>query len=212
MSEFEKEISEAVRNYDIEKVETIIEQQLLAYPNNIDLLIRLAVTVLTVPLVDYPKSLACIHRIYEQDEKNVAATFLECCVHYYHLAGIDDELVRKINNIDVTSAYTNSIKRLILSWHFAVTDKEKQVEMLRQAIAFDPNNVESYIQLGSILIEQDNIKEGRSLIKKALGNIKLVYDENTIFDFSDFNEYLNQKVRGIHLSNENKKTIERMLL
>ncbi|MGN7761429.1 tetratricopeptide repeat protein [Paenibacillus sp. 22594] len=212
MNEFEKEISEAVRNYDIEKVETIIEQQLLAYPNNIDLLIRLAVAVLTIPLVDYPKSLACIHRIYEQDEKNVAATILECCVHYYHLAGIDEGLVRKINNIDVTNTYASSIKRLILSWRFAVTDKEKQVEMLRQAIALDPNNVKSYIQLGRIFINQGNVLEGRSLIKKALENIKLVYDKNTIFDFSDFNEYLNQKVRGIHLSNENKKSIERMLL
>ncbi|OKP90889.1 hypothetical protein A3844_03255 [Paenibacillus helianthi] len=177
-----------------------------------DLLLRLAVTVLTVPLVDYPKSLACIHRIYEQDEKNGAATILECCVHYYHLAGIDEELVRKINNINATNTYVNSIKGLILSWHFAVTDKEKQVEMLRQAIALDPNNVESYIQLGRIFIDQGNVIEGRSLIKKALENIKLVYDKNTILDFSDFNEYLNQKVRGIHLSNENKKIIERMLL
>lgn len=212
MNNYEKEISEAIENYDIEKAETIIEQQLLVYPNNIDLLIRLAVAVLTVPLVDYPKSLACINRIYKQDEKNRAATILECCVHYYHLAGIDEKLARKINNIDVNNAYTDSIKRLILSWHFAVIDREKQVEMLSQAIALDPNNVESYIQLGRIFIDQGNVTEGRSLIKKALKNIKLVYDKNNIFDFSDFNEYLNQKVRGIHLSNENKKIIERMLL
>ncbi|WP_218618699.1 lipopolysaccharide assembly protein LapB, partial [Paenibacillus sp. P3E] len=72
------------------------------------------------------------------------------------MAGIDEELVRKINNINATNTYVNSIKGLILSWHFAVTDKEKQVEMLRQAIALDPNNVESYIQLGRIFIDQGN--------------------------------------------------------
>lgn len=59
MNEFEKEIFEAVRNYDIEKVETIIEQKLKITPNDIDLLMRLAVTLINVPLVDYGKSLAC---------------------------------------------------------------------------------------------------------------------------------------------------------
>lgn len=136
---------------------------------------------------------------------------MECCIHYYHLGGIDENLVSKINNIYVFNSDISSIKKLILSWYFADTDKIKQLEMLRGSIAINPNNVNSYMQLGSILIEQGNVKEGRSLIKKALENIKLVYDQNTIFDFSDFNEYLNQKVRGIHLSNENKKTIERML-
>ncbi|WP_375105169.1 tetratricopeptide repeat protein [Paenibacillus sp. RS8] len=211
MNEFEKEIFEAVRNYDIEKVETIIEQKLKITPNDIDLLMRLAVTLINVPLVDYGKSLACLSRILEYDKKNVEATILECCIHYYHLGGIDENLVSKINNIYVFNSDISSIKKLILSWYFADTDKIKQLEMLRGSIAINPNNVNSYVQLGSILIEQGNVKEGRSLIKKALENIKLVYDQNTIFDFSDFNEYLNQKVRGIHLSNENKKTIERML-
>lgn len=208
----EKEIFDALTEYDVEKVENIIELQLIEYPNDIILLLRLAVTVLNVPLVDYPKSLNCLKHIFELNKNNVEATILECCINYYHLAGIDEKLVRKINNLDIFDTDINSIKMLILSWHFANKDRIQQVQMLRQAIALSPNNVFPYVQLGRISLEQGNITEGRSLIRIALENIKLVYGVNTYHDFSDFNEYLNEKVRGIHLSIENKKIIEQMLL
>lgn len=128
MNEFYEEISEAINNYNIEKVETIIESQLVIEPNNIDLLLRLAVTVLTVPLVDYAKSIVCLNRIFEYDKKNVAATILECCIHYYHLAGIDENLVNKIKCIDDTDSDICSLKKLILSWYFEDKDKTKKLK------------------------------------------------------------------------------------
>lgn len=84
--------------------------------------------------------------------------------------------------------------------------------MLRESIECNPSNVNPYVQLGRVLIERGDITEGSSMIKKALENIKFVYDKNTTFDFSDFNEYLNQNMRGIHLSNEVKETIEQMIV
>jgi len=134
LGNMEKEIFDALTVYDVEKVENIIEQQLIEYPNDINLLLRLAVTVLNVPLVDYPKSLNCLKHIFELNKNNVEATILECCINYYHLAGIDDKLVRKINDFHILDADINSIKMLILSWHFASKDRNQQIQMLRQVL------------------------------------------------------------------------------
>ena len=61
-------------------------------------------------------------------------------------------------------------------------------------------------------IEKGECIKGKELIKKSLKNIKLVYDETTIVDFTDINEYINEYITGVHLTYINKTAIEELLI
>lgn len=70
--------------------------------------------------------------------------------------------------------------------------------------------VYNYKELGEVYIEQGDLVKGKELIKKAYDNIVNVYD-GIPYDTTDINEYINEYVKGTHLSDINKETIEEML-
>lgn len=211
MNQIDKELNLAIKNFDIEKAEKIIEKQIKNDTKNIELWFKLAVIELTVALVDYIKSLECINKILDIDKNNVLALILECCIHYYHLGGINEDLFNKLNLIRTNDEDVLSIIKYIMSLYYEDLDINKQKELLEQSICLCNNYVTNYEELGKIYIIQGDLDKGKKLIKKAYDNIKLVYNEEEICDFTDVNEYINEHVKGIHLSWINKERIEELL-
>ncbi|WP_242832627.1 tetratricopeptide repeat protein [Clostridium saccharoperbutylacetonicum] len=163
-----------------------------------------------VPLVDYVKCLDCIEHLYEIDKNNIYALIIECCVYQFHLGGIDEKLFRKLNNINDDNKKTMSIIKYIMSWYYRDNDEKNMISLLEESISLYDRYVSSYEKLGKVCIKQGNIIEGKKLIRKALNNIELIYDKDSIVDFTDFNEYIAENVIGIHLSSFNKERIEKI--
>lgn len=211
MNQIDKEMDVAIKNFDVEKAEEIIERRIKNDNRNIKLWFKLAVIELTVPLVDYIKSLECVNKILDIDKNNVLAVILECCIHHYHLGGINEDLFNKLNLIRTNDNDVLSMIKYIMSLYYEDLDINKQKELLEQSICLCNDYVTNYEELGNIYIIQGDLDKGKKLIKKAYDNIKLVYNEEELCDFTDVNEYINEHVKGIHLSWINKERIRELL-
>jgi len=203
-----KELDLAIKELNVLKAEELIEEELKIDENNIELWLKLSVTELCVPLVDYVKSLDCIEHVYEIDKNNIYALIMECCVYQFHLGGIDEQLFSKLNNIEDSSKQTMSIIKYIMSWYYRDNDMKNTISLLEESISLCDRYVSNYEKLGRIYIKQKKIVDGKKLIEKALNNIELVYDKDSISDFTDINEYIAEYVIGIHVSSLNKERIE----
>lgn len=206
----DKELELAIKELNVLKAEELIEVALKDDDNNIELWLKLAVTELCVPLVDYVKCLDCIEHLYEIDKNNIYALIVECCVYQFHLGGIDENLFSKLNNIEDDNKRTMSIIKYMMSWYYRDNDIKNIISLLEESISLCDRYVYNYEKLGKIYIKQGNIVEGKKLIKKALNNIELIYDKESISDFTDINEYIAENVTGIHLSSFNKERIKKL--
>lgn len=211
MKNYDELLTHAIKNYDVETAEAILENQLSINKDDTELWLKLAVTELSVPLVDYIKSLECLDKVYALDRDNISAVLLECCVNYYHLGGIDEELFNKLKLMDIEDKGILSILKYVMSWHYKGIDIDAQQNLLEESIEFCNNNVRNYEDLGKIYISKGLIDKGKELIKQAVKNIEFIYDDNSEYDFTDINEYFNEKLKGIHLSRENKEIMEELL-
>lgn len=201
----------AIRQLDVMKAEELIEEELKKDLYNKDLWLKLSITELCVPLVDYEKSLECIAKIYAIDKNNIYALIIECCVYYFHLGGVDERLFSKLNSINEDNKHIMSIVKYIMSWYYRDSDIESKTNLLEESIYLYDRYVSNYEKLGAIYIKQGKVAQGRKIIKQALNNIELVYDKGFISDFTDVNEYIAEYVTGIHLSSSNKERIEKLL-
>ena len=52
-------------------------------------------------------------------------------------------------------------------------------------------------------MKKERIRKGQELIKKGLDNVKLVYTDDTIYDELSVEEYFNENIKGIHLTDSN---------
>ena len=106
-----------------QKVYNLIEEQLKYESNDIELWISLAITIVTVPIVDYEKSIACLERALAIDNNNPIALIILAHVYEYQLGGIDDMLLHQIKNLRTDSDEINSMLKYISSWSYAKLKK-----------------------------------------------------------------------------------------
>lgn len=210
MMKLQEELEETIKNLDVEQAEVVIESQ-LKYNYNIDLLLKLAVTVLCVPLVDYNKSLACVKNVYEIDENNFQAIILECCIHYYHLGGIDSELFSKLNRINNVSDKDLSIVKYVMSWYYENNDIKNYMLCLQESTNLCKEYVENYKDLGLLYLKQGQISKGLEYLKKALSNIQQVYSDD-IHDFTSVQEYFDEMITGIRITSIGRNSIKEIIL
>ncbi len=211
MKEYNRELRSSIENFDVELAEEIIEKQLELDNNNVNLWVKLAVTVLCVPLVDYGKSLECIDKVNSLEENNIFSTLLESCIYRYHLSGIDERLLNKLDSITTNDDELLSMTKYLMSVHYQDTNVNMQMKLLEESIRLCNNHVSNYEELGKLYIRGGNLSKGQELLKKAYDNIVFVYNDESLYDFTDVNEYLLEYVKGTHVSSANKVRLRELI-
>ncbi|WP_253287556.1 tetratricopeptide repeat protein [Clostridium bornimense] len=212
MNNFEKDLQLAINDFDVYKAEEIIENKLKDDNENIDLWIKLGVTVLCPPLVDYEKALKCVEKIYELDNDNLYALILECYTHHFELGGVDSKMYHKLNNIKTDNKKLLSMIKYIMSWYYRFEDYENREKLLIESINLCDRFVCNFNELGYIFFRQNKLSESQAMYKKALDNIQLVYPKENYIDFTDIKELIFEEILGIHITDSNKEYIEKSLL
>ena len=212
MNNIEKKLQLSINDFDIYKAEEIIEKELAKNNKNIELWVRLAVTVLCPPLVDYEKALKCVERIYELDNDNLYALILECYTHHFELGGLDNRMFLKLNNIKTDNKKLLSMINYIMSWYYRFDDYENREELLNESINLYDTFVYNFKDLGDIFFHKNKFLEAQAMYEKALTNIQLVYPKNNCIDFTDINELIYEEILGIHITYINKESIDESLL
>ena len=199
---------------ELEKIESLIENKLKEDPSNIALWLRLAILELVPPLVDHEKSIDSLNRALAIDKNNAIATLLLAYVNYYCVAGIDEELMNKLNSISTDDNEINSMLKYVASWFYIDKDPKFEEMLLQESINSSEDHVYNYVHLAKLYFKQGRNQEAVVLVKKALDNIKKIYslnDSKEGYDFTDVNKFLNERIKGICLTDSNLKFIKELL-
>lgn len=148
----------------------------------------------------------CLKKIYEYDKSNVYATMLHAYIAA-HDSHIDDELFEKLCNVKTHNLELQSMIEYLKSYYYFLKNDTLNEKVLQNSVALCDKHVWNLVNLGRIYIKKGDYKEGQRLIKKALSNIEYTYDEHPIEDQLDLNEYFNETIKGIHLTDSNYNSI-----
>lgn len=191
-----------------------LEQKLDQNPRNIDILFQLALLEIMPPEGDDIKCTAYLEQILALDKDNIEALLLLAYLKYYCLfEEADEHLMNKLSSFKSSSAELDSILRYAASWFFQFKgNDEQEIFFLKESISLDQKNVWPYFKLAQSYFSQSKNLEAKELIRKALGNIKKVYDDSfDDYDKTSLNDFLNHNIRGIYVTKPQKEIIEEML-
>ena len=193
----------------------LVGEQLKHESNDIGLWLSLAIVVFAPPHGDEIWSIECLQKALAIDKNNVTAILILAYVYEYGLGGIDDELLKKIESLHTNSNELNSLLKYVASWSYASHKKNdplSEERLLKESIQFCNNHVWNYIHLAWLYFDQHRDTEARELVKKAVSNVQKTYTAHVHNDdLTNVNEFLNEHIKGIFLTDVNLEIIKELL-
>jgi tetratricopeptide (TPR) repeat protein len=209
-----KKIIEFNKNDKHEKIKILLEDELKNKPSNIELLLRLAIFELWCPDWSDEKSKILLERVFKVDRDNAVALLILAYIYeYYELSGISEQLMNRLNSLVLENPETSSMLKYVESWFYADKyDYINQEKLLQESINLYDGYVYNYVNLAKLYFLQGKKEKAKEYVIAALKNVKKVYSvNNQNYDPTDYNEFINEKIKGIHLTEENLKFIEELL-
>ena len=203
------------REENYEELYSVVEQELKTGIHTADVWIKLAIAIIVVPIVDYEKSIACAEKALAIEHNNPIALIVLAHVYEYQLGGINDMFLHQIKNLDAGSDETNSMLKYVASWSYSdgkKNDPDIEEQLLKESISLWGGHVWNYMHLVRLYGRQNRYLEINNLIYKALSNIKKVYDGTICFNVTDIDEYINEHIKGIYLTNTCVELIKEKLV
>lgn len=189
-----------------------VENQLTRKYTDSVLLFSMAITIIAPPNVDPHLSIACLEKILVHEKDNPIALILMTYVYRHYLGGIDTKLLAKILSLQILDPEITSMLKYVASWSFE-NDSAMQEKLLKESISLYRKHVWNYKSLARLYLKQNRRDEAYELIGRALNNVKKIYSNSEIktYDVTDINEYINERIKGIHQNRENYELIEEMI-
>jgi tetratricopeptide (TPR) repeat protein len=190
------------RNKD-ETLYHFISEQLTCDSKDLEFWLGLALIIVKPPFGDEEKSILFLNKALNIDNDNPIALLILAHVYEFELGGINDMLLYRIKNLNTGSDEINSMLKYVASWSYAdgkKNDPEMEEKLLKKSIELCDKHVWNYEHLARLYLKQKRYLEVNSLIGKALENIKKIYSDDDIYDKTDINVFLNERIKGIHLN------------
>jgi len=203
------DLSQAIKEYDMETAERIVKQQLERDKTNVDLWLKLAVIELQFPFDDYESALKCIEQIYQLSPNYLDALILETEIRWHYLI-ITEALVKRLEKAIATCDCDEkkSILHYLLSlYYFTERDFEKEKINLEKSIQLCDQYVYPYESLG-ILLQDSDKEKSKKMFCRALKNVRKIYQKEDFHDFTDFNTYVAEFITGTAISSINYDSIK----
>src|SRR5699024_636281 len=203
------DLSQAIKEYDMETAERIVKQQLERDKTNVDLWLKLAVIELQFPFDDYESALKCIEQIYQLSPNYLDALILETEIRWHYLI-ITEALAKRLEKAIATCDCDEkkSILHYLLSlYYFTERDFEKEKINLEKSIQLCYQYVYPYESLG-ILLQDSDKEKNKKMFCRALKNVRKIYHNEDFHDFTDFNTYVAEFITGTAISSINYDSIK----
>jgi hypothetical protein len=136
-------------------------------------------------------------------------------VYEYQLGGIDDMLLHQIKNLDTGSDEINSMLKYVASWSYRESKKNDsniEEQLLKESIKLWDKHVWNHMRLVKLYQRQERYLEINPLIYKALRNITKIYNNIDHPDVTDIDEYINEHIKGIYITDLNIELIQQKLV
>lgn len=198
-----------------EKAEFLLEELIAQDPTDIDLWMRLAILEIKPPIVDYFRNFAYLEHVLKLSPQNPKALLCLAYSHVHDYIGMPDDVFLRLKAIKTDSNELNSMFKYAMSWYYQdKNDFEQQEKLLNESINYYQEHVWNYVNLARCYIKKNKIIEAHQLVEKALKNVKNVQDPETgwRYDYTDVDEYINERVKGISQSFWNFESLKKMVL
>lgn len=190
-----------------ERLEAFLENYLKYNPLDIEMLVKLALTVYRSPLHDDLKAIEYLEKALALDQYNIKITLLLIYI-IINCKFFDDESFNKLCKLRSKNKELMSLIEYTKSWYYLFKNDNLMYEKsLYHSIKLCKNYVWNYVDLGRFYIEKGNIRKGYELMQNGLKNLEYIYDEHHPRNILDIEEFFNERFKGIHLSNANYKII-----
>lgn len=190
-----------------EALELFLDCYLANNSSDVEMWVKLALTVYRSPLHDDLKAIDCLEKALLTDPKNIKVMLLLIYV-IYHCIYFDEELFKRLCNLQTQDNELMSLIEYTKSWYYQFKENDELYQKtLNNSIELYDQYVWNYIDLGRFYIGKGNLAKGSDLMKKGLNNLKYVYDDSHPYDILDIEEFFNERFRGIHLSKSNYEII-----
>lgn len=201
----------AILENNVEKAEEMIKMELENNPLDIQWWIKLCLTELQFPFEDYDSALSYIEEIKKIDCSNIEALILETAIKWHSFGFIEDELLKRLSDVDIIDSNIMSIIYYLQSLYYRYKkDKKNEKLLLNKSIMLCNKFVYPYKALGNIAISESYLEDSKLLFMKALNNVEKVYDEDGFFDFTDINIYIAEFITGTYISRANYENLKEL--
>ena len=190
---------------------SFILEKMNSNSNDINFWLSLAVVIIQPPFGDEETGIFFVKKALSIDHNNPEALIVLAHIYEYQLGGIDDMLLHQIKNLHTGSNEINSMLKYVASWSYRENKKDNPKEeerLLKESILLCNRHVWNYEHLAELYFKQKRYLEVNSLLRKALNNIKKVYSDNDDYDITDINEFINERIKGIHSTYINVELIQ----
>ena len=193
-----KQINQLCELHKYEDAEEIFEKFVEQNPDNIEMLLRFGFFEYYA-LHDDLKAIEYLKKILKLDPNNLDALII---LSDMIIARFDDELhlLNRLCSVEVKNPeYASMIEYCKSLFYKDKNDDEIYKKALKTSIELWPYHVYNYLDLSRFYKYKNNLKQAKDLIKKSLENVKLIYPEIHDIDYTDYQEYFNELIKGVHL-------------
>jgi len=199
--------------YILEIIKNLIEEYLEKNPEDTDARLRLAMLEFTPPWEDPEVISTYLNEIFKYDPDNIYATLILACIQNTLWGKITDPVFKKLNNLSSKNSEIISMIELAKAWYYKYKNNNELYEKhLLSSISYCNKHVGNYRALGYLYTQKGEKNKAKKFARKALHNVKVIYDENSrITDITDVEKFINEYIKGTHITNSNLKSIYKLL-
>lgn len=181
-------------------IEKLLKDQLQVEPHNTELWLRLAQFEYNPHFQDPNIITSYLQKIFEYDPSNIDAHIIIGYTSYMLTPKMPDDVFRKLSELQLKDPEKSAMLEIVKALYYHQEKDDKMYEQsLLNAIRYCPSFVDPYLDLGKLYLRDKRKEEGSRLLKLGLKNIKRVYpDEDPISDITDYEEFYNWALKGIH--------------
>ncbi len=195
-------------------IKTIFKKKLENNSNNIEVLFVLALVEAFLPNATHSPIITLLEKILRISNENEAIALIVYAYIKDHSIGIDEMLLHKLKTMHTANHEINSMLKYAISLFYINKDSKQEEQYLKESISLCPNHVLNYVHLAELYLKERRSSEAKILIQAALKNVKKIYSDDVLavaYDATNINEFINELIKGIHLTSENLKSIETLI-
>ncbi len=204
------DIEKKIRENDYDGAVKSFEKLLIEHTNDFNLKIKYALFLQSTFVDNYPKALEVIESILSKNPFNTSAILLKGYIEDIFMGQVSNSTIDMVDKcIYGNNHHEEYFEQLFLlkAFYFRFKNADKWLFYLLESIKIDSNSSYNYYLIYQYYLKEKKIDLAKENINKALRNIKKVYELTDIINPIDFNEFINEKYRGVYISKINYETM-----
>jgi len=199
--------------YILETIKNLIDEYLAKNPEDTDVRLRLVMLEFAPPWENPELLVEYLSKIFEYDPDNIYATLILAYTEDIFWGGITGKLFEKLNNLSSKNYETISMIELVKAWYYEEKgNSELHKKYLLSSTSYCNKHVRNYEALANFYAQNGEKDDAIKFAQKAIHNVQIIYTQDSLLtDITDVEDFINERLKGIHITEPNLDSIYELL-